>query len=231
MGAEVHRRRFDGFVNQKNHAISLARGRWILVVDADEIVTPGLRAEIEDIVRENRGNAVAYRIPRMTQYLGRWIQHSGWYPDYNIRLFMKSRGRFEGGTVHERVVTSGIIGTLTNHLEHHSYRNVSDHLARMDHYSTLIAEDKFHHGKSSGILWALVKSVSKFLLTYIWRLGFLDGRAGLVIAVLGGYYNFLKYLKLYELRKGLRKVSDVRTWQREVIDAEEHTDVRPRSET
>ncbi len=203
----VEKRRFDDFVRQKNHVISLAKYPWILVVDADEVVTPALRDEISQVIGNNI-SAEGYRVPRMTFYLGKWIKHCGWFPDYNIRLFRRGRARFEGGTVHEKVAVDGTIGTLKGHLQHHSYRTTSDHLIRMDQYSTLLAEDKFLKGKRSGPLLAGYKSLSKFLLIYFWKLGFLDGRPGFVIAVMGAYYNFLKYIKLWELRRGLRKPGD-----------------------
>ncbi|MBL8019993.1 MAG: glycosyltransferase family 2 protein [Leptospirales bacterium] len=201
---KLFKRPFDDFVQQKNFAISKARHEWILVVDADEVVTDGLRIEITQSLHSAEGDA-GYRVPRMTFYLGKWIRHCGWYPDYNVRLFRNGLARFEGGTVHERASVQGSVGTLKAHLEHYSYRNISDHLIRIDLYSTLIAEDKFKRGNWSSPFLALYKSVSKFLLIYIWKRGFLDGRAGFVVAILGAYYNFLKYIKLWEILKGFRK--------------------------
>lgn len=205
-GAHVYQRKFTGFVQQKNYAVSLASRDWILVVDADEVVTPGLREEILSV--RNQGTLRAFRLPRMSYYLGRWIRHSGWYPDYNVRFFRKNYAIFVGGTVHERAKAEGPVGTFKNHLEHFSYRNISDHLIRIERYSTLIAQDKYRRGKSSSITWAIGKSISKFFLTYIYRFGFLDGQAGIVIAVLAGYYNFLKYAKLWELNTGRRKLEE-----------------------
>jgi glycosyltransferase involved in cell wall biosynthesis len=202
--AHINVRKFDDFVSQKNFAISLAACSWILVVDADEVVTPELQGEVERVV-EGGGPENGFKIPRMTHYLGRWIRHCGWYPDYNIRLFRQGYARFEGGTVHERAQVQGPVGVLRAHLQHFSYRSISDHLTRIDRYSTLIADDKYRKGDRSSPLWAIYKSVSKFLLVYFWKAGFLDGQAGLVVAVLGGYYNFLKYIKLWEIRKGLRR--------------------------
>lgn len=202
--AQISGRKFDDFVSQKNYAISLAAHEWILVVDADEVVTPELQLEIQSIVSGSPAES-GFKVPRMTHYLGRWIRHCGWYPDYNIRLFRNGLARFEGGTVHERPQVQGSIGVLRCHLQHFSYRSISDHLGRIDRYSTLIADDKFRKGDKSSPLWAIYKSISKFLLVYFWKAGFLDGHAGLVVAVLGGYYNFLKYIKLWEIRKGLRK--------------------------
>ncbi|MCB1326316.1 MAG: glycosyltransferase family 2 protein [Spirochaetales bacterium] len=207
-GARVVKRAFEGFVIQKNFAISLARFEWVLVIDADEVVTPELARAIQEVTGRDDVQAngpVAYRVARMSYYLGRWIRHSGWYPDYNIRLFRRGFASFEGGTVHETVVPMGPVATLPGHLEHYSYGDISDHLARIDAYSTLLAQDKHRRGKRSSIPWAITKSCSKFFLTYVYRLGFLDGYAGLVIAVLGAYYNFLKYVKLWELNHGLRR--------------------------
>lgn len=209
-GARFIRRRFDGFVAQKNHALSLATRKWVISIDADEVVTPGLRDEILKIIQEpespERSGFVAYRIPRLSRYLGRWIRHCGWYPEYKTRLFRRGQGSYRGGIVHETLHVSGNVGTLNNHLEHYSYADLSDHLQRIDHYSTLIAQDKFLNRKEkSSITWSILKSISKFLLTYIYHRGFLDGRAGAVISILAGYYNFLKYLKLWELQQGLRE--------------------------
>lgn len=201
--AVISLRAFDDFVSQKNYAISLAGCEWILVVDADEVVTPALQNEIKAVLSRG-GPENAWKVPRMTHYLGRWIRHCGWYPDYNVRLFRNGFGKFEGGTVHERAHVQGSAGTLRCHLEHYSYRSISDHLARIDRYSTLIADDKFKRGNRSSPVLAIYKSISKFFLVYIWKRGFLDGAAGLVVAVLAGYYNFLKYIKLWELRQGLR---------------------------
>ncbi len=202
--ARIQVRKFDDFVSQKNFAISLAGYAWTLVVDADEIVTSALQGEVQQVVNGSSPEN-GFRIPRMTHYLGRWIRHCGWFPDYTVRLFRTGFARFECGTVHERAHVQGHTGTLRAHLEHYSYRSISDHLLRIDRYSTLIADDKCRKGDRSSPLWAIYKSVSKFLLVYFWKRGFLDGQAGLVVAVLGGYYNFLKYIKLWEIRKGLRK--------------------------
>jgi len=194
----VYEKPFAGFVEQKNAAIALARADWILSIDADEIVTPALAGELLAISRATATES-AYRIPRLTFYLGRWIRYGGWFPDFNVRFFKRGSGAFVGGTVHEQFRTSGTTGILQNPLLHYSYDRIASHVDRMNHYSDLIAQDKFKRGQRSTPLWALAKSVSKFILTYFYRLGFLDGRPGFVIAVLAAYYNFLKYIKLWEL--------------------------------
>lgn len=197
-GARVYEKSFQGFVEQKNAAIALATSDWILSLDADEIVSPALARELQ-AVAQSSGTADAYRIPRLTFYLGRWIRYSGWFPDYNVRFFRRGSGAFVGGTVHEQFQTRGTVGLLRNPLLHYSYDRIASHIERMNQYSDLIARDKFKRGQRSTPLWALAKSISKFVLTYFYRLGFLDGRPGFVIAVLAAYYNFLKYIKLWEL--------------------------------
>lgn len=143
---------------------------------------------------------VGYEIPRSTFYLGRWIRHSGWYPDYTVRLFRKGSGRYEGRTFHEKVKLRGVSGKLRGAILHFSYKNIREHLDVINRYSDLFAAERISMGKGNGVLFSLGKAVVKFLTMYIWKLGLLDGKAGLVIAVLGSYYNFLKYIKVWELK-------------------------------
>ena len=197
--ARVYKRRFDNFVNQKNACIFYARYNWILVIDADEILTRELSYEILHSVN-NPNKYKGFYIPRKTLYLNRWIHHSGWYPNYSIRLFKNNHGKFTGYNVHEKVEIEGKAGVIKYPILHFSYQNITEHVEKINYYSSLIALEKYKMGKRSSVLWAILKSISKFFLTYIWRLGFLDGRVGLIISVLGGYYNFQKYIKLWELR-------------------------------
>ncbi len=211
--AKVFLRPFDHFVNQKNYAVSLAGREWVLVADADEVVTPELKQEILTLTADQKHLSEkpcsAWRIPRRNFYMGQWIMHGGWYPDFSIRLFRNGSGEFTGGTVHETFrLYEGSYCTLKNDLLHYSYRTISEHLSRIDQYSTLIAQDKFRRGRRSSVLWAVMKGLSKFFIMYIIKMGFLDGRAGLALAATGGFYNFLKYIKLWELNQGLREIQD-----------------------
>lgn len=201
-GAKIYQRNFTGYVDQKNHAIQLASFEWILVIDADEVVTDNLKNEIIEIIKNRKVVNYAYKIPRITYYLGKWIKHSGWYPDYTSRLFQNGTSEFKGGKVHERLCVNGKTGKLKNRLEHYSYQNISQHLLRIEEYSTLIAMDKHENGEKASVPWAVAKSITKFVITYFLKFGFLDGSAGLVISVMAGYYNFLKYAKLWELQRG-----------------------------
>ncbi|WCL50385.1 glycosyltransferase family 2 protein [Leptospira sp. GIMC2001] len=199
--AKVSFRPFDNYVNQKNYALTLAQNDWVLALDADEVPSEELIQEIISLTEEDRKNANGFAIPRMTYYLGQWIRHGGWYPNRQVRLFRRDQGRFAGFLVHETVQISGHIRELKKPLYHFSYKSLSDHLIFINHYSTLFAIEKFKQGKRSGLTKAIGKSLFKLIWMYIFRLGFLDGKPGLVIAILGSYYNFLKYTKLFELER------------------------------
>lgn len=207
--AKVSYRKFDNYINQKNHAISLAKNDWILALDADEVVSPALKEELLSMKVEDFERYSAFAIPRLTYYLKKWIRHSGWYPNYQVRLFHKRKGNFAGILVHETVEIKGNSKELKSALYHYSYKNISDHLAFINRYSTLFAIEKFKSGKRSGITKAILKSYYKFFWMYFIRLGFLDGSVGIVIAILGAYYNFLKYLKLYELGRDEKLISSL----------------------
>ncbi|MCX7999887.1 MAG: glycosyltransferase family 2 protein, partial [Leptospiraceae bacterium] len=130
---------------------------------------------------------------------GTWIYYGGWYPNYQMKLFRKSKGVFTGILVHEKVEIQGQVKKLNFPILHYSYKNISDHLKFIDKYSTLFALEKYKQGKRSGVFWAFGKSIYKFIYMYFVKLGFLHGRIGFIIAILGAYYNFLKYVKLFEL--------------------------------
>lgn len=193
-------REFDNYVNQKNFCLSKAKHRWVLALDADEVITTKLKAEIL-LILKNTPKYNAYYIPRLSFYLGRWIKHGGWYPNYQIRLFNKEQGIFSGLLVHETVQINGETTFLNNPLLHYSYNNISEHVKTINRYSDLTALEKYKLGKKSGVALSILESIWKFFSMYILRFGFLDGKAGLVIAIMGSYYNFLKYIKLYELNK------------------------------
>ncbi|MDF3821785.1 glycosyltransferase family 2 protein [Leptospira sp. 96542] len=197
-GARVMERNFDFYPNQKNYAIEQTKHDWVLAIDADEVVSSGLKTEIINLFSAGEPKEVGFLIPRLTYYLGKWIRFGGFYPNYQIRLFQKSKGKFGGGFVHERVVLETKPKKLKFPLYHFSYKNISDHLHFIDRYSSLFAEEEYRKGKTSSILWALTKASFKGFYMYWIRLGILDGKQGFVLAVLGFYYNFLKYLKLYE---------------------------------
>ncbi|MGJ4786844.1 glycosyltransferase family 2 protein [Leptospira koniambonensis] len=198
-GAKVVLRKFDDYVSQKNHVISLAKSPWILTLDADEELSPGLKEEIKNLFKNGEPEEDGFIIPRLTMYMGKWIRHGGWYPNYRARLFLKSKGKFVGGKVHEAVELSGKRKKLKHPVFHYSYENLFDHVSFINRYSELAATEKFGKGKRSGLILALLEAGYKSFWMYFVRLGFLDGRRGLILAIMGFYYNFLKYAKVFEM--------------------------------
>lgn len=203
-GAHVVEASWHGYAAQKNIAAELAANDWILSLDADESLSEALEAEIWHI-KKSGPTFDAYTMPRMAQYLGRWILHSGWYPDRKIRLFNRTKARWVGDFVHESVKVTGSVGHLGSNLLHFTCDSLSEHLRTMDSYTTLAAQELVTHGKSAGMGRLLVDPPWTFFRTYILRLGFLDGVEGLTIAYMAGLYNFVKYSKARHMSPG-RKV-------------------------
>jgi glycosyltransferase involved in cell wall biosynthesis len=194
-------RPWPGFAAQKNFGVEQAHGDWILSLDADEIVSAELREEIGAILA-GRGGHAGYTVPRRNVFWGRWVRHGGLYPDRQLRLFQRGRGRFVERTVHESVAVEGSVGRLAGHLEHRSYRDVADFLARADRYSTLAAADWLAAGRGSRPLVDLaMRPLGRFLGMYVARAGFLDGWRGFLLAVLYGYYVLMRSVKVWERTK------------------------------
>lgn len=192
-GARVEHHAFEGFGAQKNHALSLASGEWVLSVDADERVSPALAAEIMAAVAA--GAADGYEMPRLSSFLGRPMRHSGWYPDHVLRLFRRGRARFNNAIVHEHVVCEGAVRRLKEPLIHHPVEDIEDALSRMDRYSTAGAEQMLAAGRKVTFASGFLHGFWTFLRTYIFRAGFLDGREGLLLAIAnaeGAYYRYMK---------------------------------------
>ncbi len=191
---------WPGFGRQKNRALSCAHGDWILSIDADERITPALREEIQQAIQQN--TYTAFRLPRLSRYCGRWIKHSGWQPDYVIRLFRRNCGRFSDDLVHEQVqISQGQIGTLTNPLLHYSFNSLEEVLEKVNHYSSASAQMLHAKGHTSSLTKAILHGLWAFLRTYLIRRGFLDGREGFLLAVSnaeGTYYRYLKLMYLQE---------------------------------
>ena len=198
-GAEVHYRPFDNFVNQKNHLLSLCRGDWVLFLDDDEVVSEELSKSIKEAV-SGSSEFSGYRMNRITNYLGRWIRHA-WNPDYQLRLAKKESCRWVGDMVHESLEVDGKVGTLEGELLHYSYTSVSQHLKKIDLYSTLYAEGAYRRGKRFSLFKLLTSPAGSFFRRYVLKRGFLDGFEGFVLSVMASYYSFLKYLKLWEIEK------------------------------
>lgn len=198
MGARVVAGKFDGYVNAKNKAMRQTSGKWILSLDADEEVTPELRKEIEAII-DSDTPADGYKIPRRNHYLGRWIKHCGWYPDYQLRLWQRDKGEWSGGSVHESVRVDGEVSKTKGALNHYTYQSLDDHILRMNKYATLYARDRYKEGKRANSFHLFFTPALQFIKLYFLRLGMLDGLHGLMVSGMGSYYAYLKKAKLIEL--------------------------------
>jgi glycosyltransferase involved in cell wall biosynthesis len=199
-GARVIERDWEGWVEQKNFAIDQATHEWVLCLDADERVSPALRASISAALERDDG-ADGFEFARLNRYMGRWIRHCGWYPDRKLRLFRRDHGRFEGRNPHDRVRVKGRVERLDGDLLHDSYRSISDHLRTIDRYTTVAAEEKRARGEHAGLADLALRPFGKFFRMYILERGFLDGVPGFVVSITGSFYVFLKYAKLRSLER------------------------------
>jgi len=200
----VFERKWTNFADQKNWANQKASFPWILSLDSDECLSPQLKTEI--IRMKNREpEAAGFSMPRRVFYLGKWIRHSGWYPDRKIRLFRKDRARWEGRYVHENLKLDGKARKLQGDIHHFTYRDISEHMERINRFSGLGAQKLYAAGKKACWAHLLILPPVRFMRTYLLRAGMLDGFPGLVIAVLNGYAVFARYAKLKEIwKKGER---------------------------
>ncbi|MGI4860372.1 MAG: glycosyltransferase family 2 protein [Janthinobacterium lividum] len=202
-GAEIHPRPdWAGFGIQKNRAVELLDTDWILVVDADEVVTPALAASIRDVVATDR--AGVHALDRLSSFCGHWVRHSGWRPDAVPRLFKRGAARFSEDRVHERLVFSGPAHVLEGLLLHYSYDDIGAVLRKLDSYSGAGARQRFERGAGAGFGKAVWRGIWAFLRTYFLRLGCLDGRAGFMIAVFNAETVYYRFLRLAELTQGAR---------------------------
>jgi glycosyltransferase involved in cell wall biosynthesis len=192
---------WPGFPQQKNRAASLASHDWILSIDADEQVSPALAEEIRALLA---GGPIAagYRIPRVTRAFGRELRATDWYPDWQLRLYDRRAGRWdESRTVHESVRVDGQVARLRGEILHDGYRDLSEHLQKIDRYTTLAAEANAASGRDASLLAIAVHPPLAFLRNYVLRRGFTAGVAGFVVSAMNSWYVFLKLAKLWERRR------------------------------
>jgi glycosyltransferase involved in cell wall biosynthesis len=189
---------WPGFVAQRNVAVDAARHDWVLALDADERITASLRDEIQALRCSGFG-AAGYRIPRAAFYLGRWIKATDWWPDPQVRLFDRRRARWEGQLVHESVRVRGPLGRLHAEMAHYPYKSVSDHLGKIDRYTTLWARQMHAAGRRVRTIDLLFAPNWAFFRNFFLKRGFLLGRAGLTVSALNSYYTYAKLAKLEEL--------------------------------
>ena len=198
-GARVSERAWTGYVDQKNHAASLAANDWIFSLDADERITPALAGEIQGLQTTDPPRR-GYRAPRVAFHLGRWVRTTDFYPDPQTRLYDRRAGRFQGKYVHESVTVDGPVGRLTHEIEHYSFRDLEDQLSRINHYTTLAARQMYEAGRRTSALELLIHPPAAFLRNYVLRRGMLDGTVGFTISAINAYSVFLKFAKLRELQ-------------------------------
>jgi len=189
---------WPGFGKQRQIAQSHASCEWVFMIDADEIVTDGLAKEIRDVVSENNQHC-AYKVPRLSWVFGRFIRHSGWYPDYVTRLYPRVKAGYDDALVHEKVIVDNNLKVmrLTSDLLHYTYRDLHHYLVKSAGYAKSWADQRQKTGKKSTLLQAFIHALGCFVKMYIVRSGFLDGRQGLLLAVLSAHSTFVKYADLW----------------------------------
>jgi glycosyltransferase involved in cell wall biosynthesis len=200
LGARVEVTDWPGYGAQKNRALALCSGDWILSLDADEQVSDALRDEIQSAVSDP-GEAVGFRMPRLSSYCGRRMRHGGWWPDHVLRLFRRGHGRFSDDAVHERLIVDGRMATLRQPLLHDAYVDLEEVVDKVNRYSSAGARQMYAAGRRTTLPATIGHAVWAFIRTYVLRAGFLDGREGFLLAVSnaeGTYYRYAKLLLLQE---------------------------------
>lgn len=198
---KVHQVEFTGFGDLRNRALSFCAHDWVFSLDSDERMTPELKAEIAALLN-GHPDADAYFVPRKNFFLGRWIRHCGWYPDYRQpQLFRKSRFRYRRELVHESFDCDGKVGYLRQPALQYPFRDIDHYIAKQDRYSDLMARRLHEQGRRFSPHQLMTHPLGAFFKMYVQRRGFLDGMPGLILSGLYGYYTFLKYAKFWELTK------------------------------
>jgi glycosyltransferase involved in cell wall biosynthesis len=197
---------WEGHIPQSVVATAEARNLWIFHIDSDERVSPALRDEILSQDLKNTP-CDAFDMPRRHWFMKRWIDHSGWYPDRNIRLFRKDRCTWGGYEPHDKIQVPGQLGHLSGDLTHFIYRDLNHFAETKNRYATRTAQDHFRKGKRATLFHITVRPVATFFIRYLIRMGILDGLPGYVICAMESYGVLLKYLKLYELQHRLGRFS------------------------
>ena len=200
LATKIIQKEYKNSASQKNWAIPQAKYDWILLIDADERITPKLAQEIQQILRYNISES-GFWIYRQNHFMGKKVHFSGWQYDKVIRLFKKNKCRYESKNVHAEITTKGKIGFLKNKIHHNTFLYIKDYLLKIDRYAQWQSKDYDH---ITGILTPyhfIIKPIMRFVKHYFIQLGILDGLTGLTISIIQSYAVFLRYIKLWELRK------------------------------
>ncbi len=196
LGAKVFVRPWKGYSDQKNWAFTKCQGDWILSLDADEELTPALAQEIEAIVSKPAQDVDAFFIKRRAFFLGKWIKHCGWWPDAQLRLLRRGKGKFSNRPVHEGLEVKGRALTLVEPMNHYTYHSIDQYLEKMERYSDLFCQSA--PSKKKNFWWAYLVFMPgwTFLKMFFLKLGFLDGWRGMQVCGLSAYHEYVKYKKL-----------------------------------
>lgn len=196
---------FEDYATQKNFGNTQAEHEYILSVDADEVLSPKLQKSIADWKRSGKGDVM--EVDRITNFCGKWIKHSGWYPDKKIRLFDKTKARWAGEKVHEflKVDADAKKGKLQGRLLHYSFHTIEQHVQTVNKFSTLKAEIKYEKGEKATFFKLMLSPMAKFFKIYFLKFGFMDGWSGFVIAKNSAFGDYLKYAKLKQMHLEKKK--------------------------
>jgi len=203
--AKFHQHKFESYIDQKNYALSLTKYFHVLSLDADEALSEELIASIKKV--KQNWQADGYSMNRLANYCGRWIKHSGWYPDKKLRLFDKRKAKWGGINPHDKIISQDDCTELqlNGDLHHYTYYTIDEHIAQANKFSTIAAEEIVGLNKKISILKIFTKSIAKFLRNYFFKLGFLDGFYGFIICEITAFETFLKYSKAFNIQKSRRK--------------------------
>ena len=197
----VIERAWPGYRQQKQFATDQASHQWVLSLDCDEELSPALRRELTAWKTSSDPDPDGYFIPRLTWFMGRWIRHTTWHPDWQLRLFRPSQGKWKGGRVHESFRVDGLTARLQNPIQHYTYSDFSEYLQQLDRFSALAAADAHDAGKRAGLGRLVVSAPLSFVKNYFVKRGFLDGMPGLAVSALAAVSTLFKHLKLWELEQ------------------------------
>jgi glycosyltransferase involved in cell wall biosynthesis len=211
-GAKVFREPWKGHIAQKNSAVDKASQEWLLGLDADEVISPGLREEIIAALGQEGQSPrhAAFNFPRLTFYCGGWIRHGEWYPDRNTRLWRRGSGRWGGENPHDRVIVAGREGKLRGDLLHYTAENLNQHILKLARYGDIFVSESLATGRSASTVELYVRPAWRFFRGYVLRLGFLDGWRGYYIAWLMAFYTMARYARLREATLGAAAEMPVR---------------------
>jgi glycosyltransferase involved in cell wall biosynthesis len=199
---KAYERAWTGFIDQKNAVLSHATTEWVFSLDSDEAISDELKDEIKQIIQDPSAKE-GYYVPRRTSFHAQWINHSGYYPDRQLRLFKRTCAKWIGERVHERVEIDGQIGRLTKDILHFPFDGLIEGMENTSNrYSSLQAQNIYDEGKRFKIWRMLLRPFGKFLEVYVWKRGFLDGIPGFIIAINSAHAMFMRYIKLREIENG-----------------------------